>query len=669
MLDGYADRRAIVRDVAEIVRPPRRVSVSQAASEVVKINTPGGYCGPWDPSLTPYMVEPMNALKSREYRAVVLCAPARSGKTQGLIDGWLAHCITADPGDIGLYFSTQALAFDFRKRRIARLHRHSPLVRDRLSKRSHDTTLEMITYRSGMILNLGWPTSSQLAQRDLRYVALSDYDSFPDDIGGEGSAFEMASKRVQNAMSAGMALVESSPKRVQTSARFKQRTIHEAPPTAGGILPIYNLGDRRRWYWTCFKGCKDRFEAPALPAFEDFQNEILAAKTSHVACPHCGQVYLQKNKHELNCSGLWVKDPDCIGSDIASFWLLGCASAFQTWKSLVKKYVAAVRHADQSGDETLLAASTNMDQAMPYRPRALDSVRGTEYLDERKEKSVPRFSVPPGVRGLLAQVDVQANRFEVLVVGHGEHNEKWFVDRFKLDRFGDSPLRPDSLVEHWDILIDRAVNATYKIDSDRRMRVHSVAVDSGGAEGVTELAYAWWRSLRKKKLAHRVYLAKGEGQSKATPMVRQTFPDSSKRRDRPSGGRGDVPVLLLNSDKLKDAVYADLQRDVPGPGFIHFPDWTPQSIFDELTSEQRGPKGWASVSRRRNETWDLLCYNRALWRHLGGDGIDWGKPPSWLSPWDGNVEVLSGDQNDVLREKTKCKRKIEVGVKRQPRQR
>lgn len=34
------------------------------------------------------------------------------GKTQALLDGWLAHWVTADPGDMGLYFSTQALAHD-----------------------------------------------------------------------------------------------------------------------------------------------------------------------------------------------------------------------------------------------------------------------------------------------------------------------------------------------------------------------------------------------------------------------------------------------------------------------------------------------------------------------------------------------------------------------------
>ena len=41
---------------------------------------------PWDPELTPYIIEPMNCLASREYDAVIFVGPARTGKTIGLID-------------------------------------------------------------------------------------------------------------------------------------------------------------------------------------------------------------------------------------------------------------------------------------------------------------------------------------------------------------------------------------------------------------------------------------------------------------------------------------------------------------------------------------------------------------------------------------------------------
>ncbi|EFC9807632.1 hypothetical protein E6D87_17935 [Escherichia coli] len=55
---------------------------------------------PWDPELTPYIIEPMNCLASREYDAVIFVGPARTGKTIGLIDGWIVYTIVCDPSDM-----------------------------------------------------------------------------------------------------------------------------------------------------------------------------------------------------------------------------------------------------------------------------------------------------------------------------------------------------------------------------------------------------------------------------------------------------------------------------------------------------------------------------------------------------------------------------------------
>ncbi|MGD7702594.1 tail fiber protein [Escherichia coli] len=41
--------------------------------------------------MTPYIIEPMNCLASREYDAVIFVGPARTGKTIGLIDGWIVY--------------------------------------------------------------------------------------------------------------------------------------------------------------------------------------------------------------------------------------------------------------------------------------------------------------------------------------------------------------------------------------------------------------------------------------------------------------------------------------------------------------------------------------------------------------------------------------------------
>lgn len=607
------------------------------------------------------MIEPMDRLKSRRHEAVIFVSPARTGKTQALIDGWLAHAVIADPGDMGLYFSTQTLAYDYRKRRMERLHRASPAMRQRLSPRSHDTTIEMITYRNQMIVNLGWPTSSQLAQRDLRYVAMSDYDSFPDDIGGEGSAFSLGKKRIQVAMSAGMALIESSPKREITTDQWTPDGEHEAPPVAGGILTIYNRGDRHRWYWPCLDGCRERFEAPALPLYDDLDDPHAAGETAHVACPHCGQVYRPADKKRLNAAGQWLPEGWRTGtprrSSIASYWLLGCAAAFQGWGSLVANYLMAKREADASGDETALKSTTNTDQGLPYRPRRLDAMTGVGALEQRKERSAERYQVPNGARVLLAAVDVQANRFEVAVWAYGRDRERWLVDRYAITQTdaGD-PLRPAALLEHWAEIERRVITSTYRLpDSEKELRVYRVAVDLGGyhdrdkGADSSRRAYEWWRQLRRDGLGQRVRLVKGE-RTKRAKLVHESYPDSTERNDRRAGSRGDVPVLLINSDKMKDAAHADLTRETPGPGYIHLPGWLTRKHMDELTTEAVDDKGhWEPTRGKRNETWDLLIYCDALWHYLGGNKINWDRPPAWAAELERNTEVISADQRRDLK--------------------
>ena len=668
-----ADADEIRRDVSALIRAPRRISVVDCAAESMRIKLATGAEGAWDASRTPYMIEPANMLKSRSFEAVVFVSPARGGKTLILVDGWIVHAVLADPGDFGAYFSTQPLAHDWRKRRLEYQHRHSPDVRAKLSPRLHDTNIEFVQYRHGMILNLGWPSSSQLAQRDLRYVALSDYDSFSDDIDGEGSGFDLARKRIQVAGSAGMCLVESSPKRAITTTDWVQDGPHQAPPVDGGILPLYNRGDRRRWQWQCIDGCGAWFEAPPLPAYDDHQDIAEAAASAHVACPSCGQIYRPIDKDRLNQSarGVWVPegcsrdiDGNLIGrprsSKIASFWMFGCAAAFQSWPSLVTNHLQAQREFESTGDERALKTTRNVDQGVPHQPAAMKRARNASFLSARLEHW-ERYHIPPGVRFLVAMVDNQSDRWEVRVWGYGVGRERWLIDGYAIREIDGVKVRPASYQEHWVELTKRVVLSTYKIDQARELRVWRTVVDLGGhAEDketqTTRQAYDWWRSIAKDGLGHRVRLAKGRDNVQVA--VRETFPDSRKRANRKAKSVGDVPVLELGSTILKDSAHADLLRESPGPGYIHLPSWAPAEYLDELVSETRGPKRWEIPHGKRNETWDALYYSDAVCLFYGADKIDWDTPPPWASSdWSVNPEVITPEQRRDLKQSTAIQRR------------
>ena len=678
----------IVLEAATAARPPERLSVSEAAEKYRKINNPGSYVGPWKNATVPYLVEPMNELQSRQFTGMVFAGPAQCGKTDMALN-WVGYSVTCDPADMMIVQTSGPTARDFSIRRIDRLHRHSPEIGGRLATgKQGDNTYDK-TYRGGMLLTLSWPSINELSGKPIPRLWLTDYDRMPQDIDGEGSPFDLARKRATSFRSFGMCAAESSPGFMVDNPKWVRKTAHEAPPTKG-ILSLYNRGDRRRWYWSCVK-CEMPFE----PSFEllDYPNtadKMEAAEMAVLRCPHCRQAYSHDpagglpGKHELNHHGRWVKDGmtlmpggrmvgTAIRSSIASFWMKGVAAAFSDWKTLVFNYLAAEEDYDSTQSEESLKTTVNTDQGEAYVPKSLKNDRAPETLKARAFNFGER-SVPVGVRFLVATIDVQKNRFVVQVHGIAANKDVYVVDRFeikkskRLDEDGEHKwVNPASDFEDWKLLGEKVIGLRYPLGdgSDREMGIRMTMSDSGGKEGVTENAYNFVRWLRRgektedenaeegkkntdegdyewsPEWAGRFMLLKGNP-IVTSPRVQITYPDS-QRKDRMAGARGEIPVLLINSNAVKDMVNNRLDRVEPGARFC-FPDWADNNFFIELTVEIKdAKKGWINPKKFRNETWDLLAYCLAatLSPMIQIERLDFAQPPSWAAEWDENDLVRS----------------------------
>lgn len=250
-------------------------------------------------------------------------------------------------------------------------------------------------------------------------------------------------------------------------------------------------------------------------------------------------------------------------------------------------------------------------------------------------------TIPPGVRFLVAAVDVQGGknaRFVVQVVGYGSQGERWIIDRYNIrhsaraDGQGESlPVNPAANPEDWQLLRSDVLEKSYPLDSEgtRRLPILAMAVDSGGEDGVTDNAYAFWRACRRDGVGGQVYLFKGDGLAR-TKLISKTYPDNTERSDRRARARGEVPLYLLQTNQLKDRIASALARETPGPNYVHFPDWLGAWFYEELTYEERGADGkWRKPGKGANEAFDLLCYAHALALLRGYERINWESPPRW----------------------------------------
>ncbi|HHI2839640.1 TPA: phage terminase large subunit family protein [Escherichia coli] len=645
--------KAARTDSGYILRAPRRMRVADAVAQYMRVPMGAGNSVPWDPLVAPYVIEPMNCLASREYDAVIFVGPARTGKTIGLIDGWVIYNVICDPADMLIIQMTEEKAREHSKKRLARTFRVSPEVVSRLSPNKNDNNVYDRTFLAGNYLKIGWPSVNIMSSSDYKCVALTDYDRFPEDIDGEGDAFSLASKRTTTFMSSGMTLVESSPGRDVKDVKWRRTSPHEAPPTTG-ILSLYNRGDRRRWYWPC-PHCGEYFQpcGDVVAGFRDIADPVLASEAAYIQCPSCSGRILPEQKRELNGRGVWLRDGESINADgsrygdprrsrIASFWMEGPAAAYQTLSQLVYKLLTAEQEYETTGSEETLKTVINTDWGLPYLPRASLEQRKSELLEQRAEP-VPSRSVPDGVNFLVATVDVQAGRhrrFVVQVTGYGSRGERWIIDRYNItqslrgDSDGESQrIDPASYPEDWDVLLTDVFHKSWPLASDpsQQMRLMAMAVDSGGEDGVTDNAYKFWRRCRRDGLGKRIYLFKGDSIRRAK-LITRTFPDNTGRTGRRAQAAGDVPLWLLQTDALKDRVNNALWRDSPGPGYVHFPDWLGSWFYDELTYEERSSDGkWSKPGRGANEAFDLMVYAEALVILHGYEKIRWPDAPEWAS--------------------------------------
>lgn len=652
--------------LSEMLQPPERLTVSQAASKYRYVNSPGSYVGKWFTLMVQYMREPMDTFTSREYSGMIFAGPAQSAKTDCLVLNTLTYSIKVEPMDMMIVCPTNVAARDFSIRRIDRLHRHSTEVGDMLVQGASSDNVFDKHYTNGMLMTLSWPTPTELAGKPIPRIVLTDRDRMVDDVAGDGEPFDLAGKRTTTFGSYAMTVAESSPSRPVENLKWIARTPHEAPP-AGGIMALYNRGDRRRWYWPC-PSCGEYFEGN----FKHLTWERAPGQTNHetgetvrMICPHCAFRIHPDQREEMQLWGVWVKDGQGVDREgrvfgpsarttIASFWLNGVAASFTNWKKLVAMYLDADDTFQNTGKEGSLTKFYNNDLGEPYYPRSANDLRLPETLKSRAEKLRERH-VPAGVRFLIATVDVQKNMWRVNVYGilPGAPFDVVVIDRFdirkskRLDDEGEHLwVKPHAYLEDWDEITEHVIEREYPLDDDtgRMMGVKFVGCDSGGKEGVTTMAYSYYRKLREQNKHRRFILIKGDKLT-SQPRARLTYPDSSKK-DSKSGARGDIPVLNLNVNLLKDDLDGRLDSLIPGKGMIRFADWMPDTFYSELCSEIRTLKGWENPSGHRNEDWDLTvyCLGLCVSELLRVEHLDWQNAPNWAGLWDVNDLVRKPEE-------------------------
>jgi len=657
-LPGYQVPDAIISGALRRLLPADPMPVDRFACEHRWLNNPGGYTGRFSFDLTPYLQEPTRLCGSSAHDCVAVAGPGQSAKTT-IAENVFMHTVAEDPVNVLWYLQGDDARDAYVKQVINPMIEEHALLADRLGSLPIDNSLKFKRFARMTVEFLGASRANLINKKAARIIA-DEWDAYDPALGDVKVLLDVRRQTFFESL-----LLALSHPDLATG-------LNPVTDWSKGIMALYADSDQRKWYWPCpHCGC---WSTPAplgdwamtlgYDADDHLSLEEVAA-SAHLKCPHNGCVIADGERAGMNQRGRWIGLGQSIAPDgtvtgalvpkaTAGFWIVGAMSPFVSGgiATLARDRVKAERDLAVTGDTRTLKEVIVKRWGFVFDEKALG-------LNDEIDPAVLKAraggyaiaTVPEGVRYLVAFVDVQKHRFVVQVEGYGEGGNVWLVDRFDIRHAqrrtaeGEAELvEPATYVDDWKLLVDRVIRRRYPLadGSGRFMAINLCAADSGGAEGVTETAYEFWRYLRAAGLTHRFVLTKGDGKLDV-PRWRRVYPDS-QRQDRQAWARGEVPVWLLNTNVLKDGTARVLRgTDAAKTGIMRFPEAAqlPPGFFEEYAAEKRGKGGVWERILPRNEALDCSYGCRALRGILGGEAIDWSSPPLWAETWDRNELVFA----------------------------
>jgi phage terminase large subunit GpA-like protein len=338
---------------------------------------------------------------------------------------------------------------------------------------------------------------------------------------------------------------------------------------------------------------------------------------THV-CPHCHEHITQAEYLKVWGAGAWVSEcgnwrygQDSVWRDAAlmpikpprhvAFKIWTAYSPQATWIAIVRQFLEAMAKR-RAGDKGPLQGFVNETLGETWEDDEAEKVE-LNSLQQRAE-AYPLRTVPMGGLVLVAGVDVQGNRFEIVVWAIGRGGERWVIDYCVI------PANPADPAE-WEQKLDPYLLSTFPHASGQVLHIEAAAVDMMGH--FTHQGYNFAR-MRESRRHCKVFAGRGDPQPGKPIGGKATLQDVNFMGRTIRRG---VKLWYIGTDTAKDLFFGQLQVTQPGPGYVHFSKELPDVFFQHLTAEARVPvrtaRGhetrWVNVNHSRNEALDCTVYS------------------------------------------------------------
>ncbi len=538
----------------------------------------------WRTATAPYLAGIMNAILEPGVKKVACIACAQVGKTESLLN-MVGYSIAHAPSPMLIVPPTFGDAERFSKGRLSDMIRTTPELRRLVTDRRvpskderAESTILLKQFPGGFLALGGANTPNTFAAISVQLAIGDDVDRWPV-LQDEGDPADLLMNRVRTF--------------------HDGRAVYVSTPTlkGGRIDTLYSMSDQRRYFVACPRcGHEDWITWSDKTRFRVTFDDRDAA-TATIECPTCEARHGEAARRAMIARGEWRPTAEPKEAGLVGFHVPGMLSPWVSLKDLVAEFLAA----RAKGIESFrVFVNTVLGEAWEERGARVEA----HTLRSRVEDYGVNVYVPAGALCLTAGVDVQADRFEIQVIGWGLAEERWVIDTSIVP--GD-PKRAETQAALLEALGER-----YRHETGHMLPIHATCIDSGYA---TEEIYDF-------VLAHqvrRIFATKGFAGRTGEPIVGKPSEKKYGRRPRP------VRLYPINVDDAKREILNSLTLVSPGPGYCHFPPTVDEEYFAQLCAEHKETRynkaGIAThtvwvQNRERNEALDTQVLALAAFRIL-----------------------------------------------------
>lgn len=428
-----------IHKAVQVLRPVERVPVSKWAEANRVLPDSNSIPGPWRNSVTPYLVEIMDAFSDEMVEEIIFVKPTQVGGTSAM-ENMLASAIAQDPAPAMCVYPSDDLAERTVESKL------DPMIKScktlAAKYRINDSKKLALKFTDMVVYLTGANSPADLASTNIRYLFMDEVDKFPGASKKEADPVSLAKER--------------------TKTFFNRKIFMASTPTlkTGHIWKAKEAADVEKHYFVPCPHCgafiELKFAQIKWPSKEDVPENADRAEMATYVCQECGCVITDQDKGKMLAAGRWkpVRQKTQHPKSVA-FWMNTLYSPFTRFSDIAREFMRS------KDDPELLHNFANSWLAEPWEDTKLKT--NAEMVMERQTET-PEWTLPPWTKLVTGGIDVQENCLYWTIRAWGDYMTSQNISHGQALSMGE---------------VERIMNTELTMPNGEKVMVNLALMDSG----------------------------------------------------------------------------------------------------------------------------------------------------------------------------------------------